>query len=202
MTANEPGDAMTNYRHPSLPILALLALLMAATRYRHFGDAVSLPDASLAVFFLAGLLVAPVAALALLMLLAGAIDYLAIAVAGVSDYCVSPAYVFLVPAYAVLWSAGRRAAVRQDTSGRGLLRLYLAFGIAVSAAFVVSNAGFFAFSGYFPQMPVGEYATRVARYYPPYALNALGYVSLAVLVRVALARRPRAARGTPAPSAR
>lgn len=35
-------------------LLALFALLMAATRFHHFGSALFLPDASLAVFFLAG----------------------------------------------------------------------------------------------------------------------------------------------------
>ncbi|WP_052700170.1 hypothetical protein [Methylocucumis oryzae] len=32
----------------------LLIALMVVTRYHHFGDALHLPDASLAVFFLAG----------------------------------------------------------------------------------------------------------------------------------------------------
>jgi 4-amino-4-deoxy-L-arabinose transferase-like glycosyltransferase len=34
----------------------ILALVMLATRFHHFGSTVNLPDASLAVFFLLGLL--------------------------------------------------------------------------------------------------------------------------------------------------
>ena len=39
---------------PTLAIALLLAVGMAATRFRHFGSAIHLPDASLAIFFLAG----------------------------------------------------------------------------------------------------------------------------------------------------
>jgi len=38
-----------------LPAVALM-LLMAGTRFHHFGSAVNLPDASIAVFFLLGFL--------------------------------------------------------------------------------------------------------------------------------------------------
>lgn len=189
MMPDEPISAMKRHRRQSLSMLAVLALVMAATRYQHFGDALHLPDASLAVFFLAGLLVPSVVALPVLLIHAGMIDYLAITVAGVSDYCVSPAYGFLVPTYAVLWYSGRWHTDRQKDSWRGLLQLYLVLWAAISAAFLISNASFFAFSGHFPQMGVAEYATRVARHYPPYALTAFGYVSLAVLMHAALARR-------------
>jgi len=36
-------------------VIAGLVLLMALTRYNHFGSSVALPDASYAVFFLGGL---------------------------------------------------------------------------------------------------------------------------------------------------
>ena len=184
---------MRTLRNPVLPTLAVLTIIMVATRYHHFGDALHVPDASLAVFFLAGLLVSPAVALVILLLEAGAIDYLAITVGGVSDYCVSPAYGFLIPTYAVLWIAGRWTAARHMDTGRDLLHLYAALGIAVTVAFAISDASFFVFSGRFPQMGFGEYAARVARYYPPYALSALGYVSLAVVLHLALARLRRIA---------
>ena len=46
---------MTNIQTRAIVIFVALATLMAATRFNHFGSAVSLPDASLAVFFLGGL---------------------------------------------------------------------------------------------------------------------------------------------------
>ncbi|MDP3839272.1 MAG: hypothetical protein Q8Q54_10150, partial [Methylococcales bacterium] len=87
----------------TLPLIALMAL----TRFHHFGDAFSLPDASLAVFFLAGLVFARRWwLLGFLLLEAAVIDYVAITHFNVSAFCVSAAYVFLIPTYAVMWFAG------------------------------------------------------------------------------------------------
>ena len=49
---------MNNIQTRSIAIFISLAALMAATRFNHFGSAVSLPDASYAVFFLCGLYLA------------------------------------------------------------------------------------------------------------------------------------------------
>lgn len=177
----------------SRPLLSttLLALVMAATRYHHFGDALHLPDASLAVFFLAGMLIPAMLAFPLLMLEAGIVDAMAITVGGVSDYCVSPAYGFLIPTYGALWWAGRWYAARHEHRWSTLRPLYAALFVSVSAAFLISSGSFYALSGRFPDMSLAEYATRVARYYPPYALSTFGYVTLAAMsyAMVALLRR-------------
>ena len=62
----------------------LLALALFATRMEHFGTPVSLPDASLAVFFFAGLWLAHRSAFLLLLGVAVATDYYAFARSGVS----------------------------------------------------------------------------------------------------------------------
>ena len=52
------NNIMNNIQTRLIAIFAALAALMAATRFNHFGSAVSLPDASYAVFFLGGLYLA------------------------------------------------------------------------------------------------------------------------------------------------
>ena len=84
----------------SLVIALLLAAVMAATRFHHFGSAISLPDASLAIFFLAGFYLRSPLLFAGFLAEAALVDYLAITYGGVSDWCISPAYVFLIPTYA------------------------------------------------------------------------------------------------------
>ena len=91
----------------ALAIGLTLALLMAATRSHHFAATLHLPDASWAAFFLAGFYLRPVWVFPALITLAGVSDYVAIAGFGVSDFCASPAYGFLLPAYGALWLAGR-----------------------------------------------------------------------------------------------
>ena len=89
----------------ALTIGLSLALLIAATRSHHFATALHLPDASWAVFFLAGFYLRPLWMFPALMALAGVSDYMAIAWFGVSDFCMSPAYGFLLLAYGALWIA-------------------------------------------------------------------------------------------------
>jgi len=180
-------------RRPLLIGLALVAL-MAATRMHHFGSALHLPDASLAVFLLAGFLIASPLLFAGLLVEAGALDYVAITHLGVSDYCVTPAYWFLIPTYAVLWYAGRFLARSHQYNLRGLGMFAGISFLAVNAAFVISNGAFYLFSGRFPESNFAEYAGRVTQYYLPYLSGAAVYLVPAVLLYVLLARRDGAAR--------
>lgn len=171
-------------------IAAGLIALMATTRmHTHFGSALHLPDASLAVFLLAGFFIASPWLFAGLLVEAGVLDYLAITQFGVSDYCISAAYGFLIPTYGVLWYAGRYYAQRHQHSLRGLsLFAGLAFA-ALSTAFFISNGAFYLFSGRFPDMSLVEYAARVAQYYLPYLSSAAVYLLPAVLLHALFASR-------------
>jgi hypothetical protein len=190
------GDAMNNIQTRTAVIFAALAALMAATRFNHFGSAVSLPDASYAVFFLGGMYLAgtarlSVATFAALILEAGWIDYYATSVQGVSDWCMSPAYWFLIPTYAGLWMAGRWLVSRNAMSARkpaeiSLVRLGLTAWAASTFAFVFSNATFYLFSGRYAEMSAAEYTARVAQYYVSYVSMAMLYIACAVAVHVAV----------------
>ena len=175
----------------TIAIFAALAALMAATRFHHFGSAVSLPDASFAVFFLGGLYLArlaraSVAAFIVLIFEAGLIDYFATSVQGVSDYCMTSAYWFLVPTYGSLWLAGRWFALRHTMEGRGLAGLALTAWAASSFAFVFSSAAFYLFSGHFAGMSAVEYASRVTQYYGSYVSVAMLYIACAVGLQMLL----------------
>ena len=180
---------MKNIQIKNIAIVATLVALMAATRMHHFGSALHLPDASLAVFLLAGFLLASPLLFGTLLLEAAALDYLAVTQMGVSDYCMTPAYGFLIPTYAVLWLAGRYCA-RHD--GRNTRSLDLFAGVAfaaLSAAFVISNASFYVFSGRYPGMSVADYAVQVGQYYVPYLSGAVLYLAPASLLYALSSRR-------------
>lgn len=172
--------------------LALVAL-MAATRMHHFGTALHLPDASLAVFLLAGFLVASPLMFGTLLIEAAALDYVAITHLGVNDYCVTPAYGFLIPTYAVLWFAGRYVARNHQDSLRGLGLFAAVSLLAVNVAFVISNGSFYLLSGKFADMSMAEYASRMTQYYLPYVSGAVVYLIPAVMLYVLFTRRAVAA---------
>jgi hypothetical protein len=155
-----------------IPLIAVMIL----TRFHHFGDVLHLPDASLAVFFFAGFYRKKML-LGFLLALAALIDYLAIS-NGTSGWCVTPAYVFLIPTYAVMWFAGRYCShlgarkateLAFSTGAMGLLAL------ATSIAFIISNGSFYLFSDRYTEMSWLQYFERVAQYYPLYMGSTLIY---------------------------
>lgn len=178
-------------QNKTLWIATALVALMAMTRFNHFGSAAALPDASYAVFFLGGLFLGRVrgalAILALLLVEAALVDYFAINFAGVSGWCVTSAYGFLVFAYSALWFVGRWYAPRHESGIRGLPRLAAVAAAAGGLAFVIANASFYLLSGYFGSMAVGEFAARVAPYSVSYIAVAMFYIGCAALVQMLFA---------------
>lgn len=165
----------------SIALAVTLVLLMAATRSHHFDSVTHLPDASLAVFLLAGIFL-PMLAFPALLVVAGLADYAAFNFAGVSDWCFSPAYWFLIPTYAVLFYAGRFYATLHSTTWRGLGIFSLVACAATSAAFAISNLTFFAFSGRYADVGLAQYLGNIAQYYLPYLSSAAMYLAPAVLL--------------------
>jgi hypothetical protein len=164
-------------------IAFLLALLMIISRTDHFGSAVQLPDASLAVFFLGGFYLRRYLGFIAYLLLAGGSDYLSIS-GGTSGWCVSPAYVFLVPTYAAMWFAGRWYQKHYAISLHSLTLFCLALFCSSSFAFIISNGGFYLFSGRFTDLSWVEYTSRVQKYYLPYVTTACAYVICAACLQI------------------
>jgi hypothetical protein len=171
-----------------------LAAVMLGTRLGHFAG---LPDASWAVFFVAGVYLRSARAFLLLMMEAAAIDWLATHEAGISSYCISPAYVFLLPAYGSLWLGGlwfSRLPVRVGMPS--LARLAASLLAATSLCFVWSDASFYWLSGRVAERSVAGWLANDAIWYPAFLETALLYVGAAALLHVAatLLRRETLAR--------
>lgn len=164
----------------SIPLFALMAL----TRFHHFGDAFSLPDASLAVFFLAGLGFAKRWWLLVLLLVEAAlIDYVAITHFNVSSFCVSAAsYGFLIPTYSVMWFAGSYCVRFKNLSASEIALSIGVSALATTAAFMISNGSFYLLSGRPVELSWAQYIDTVVQYYPSYAGSALCYVVLGLIV--------------------
>jgi len=159
----------------------LFATLILLTRSTHLAFAAAPPDATLALMLLGGMWIRRWPGFAGLMVVTFAADCLATGSLGVPEYCLSPAYAGLVPAYLVVWLSGWwLQARRPHASSLAWLATML---VASIAAFTISNAFWFAFSGGFSGWTVARFATSVLPYFPAYAGPSLGYVVLAWLVR-------------------
>jgi hypothetical protein len=161
----------------SLILLALM-VLMLATRYHHFGTALHLPDASMAIFFVAGFYLAGTVALPILMLEAGLIDYIAISMAGVSDFCVTPAYSMLVVAYGVLWYGGAYYAKKfYKPNPSTLLPAGLIALASCLLSFLVSNGSFYWMGGHVTDTSFAGSVENFMRYMPSFVSVAMAYIA-------------------------
>lgn len=175
-------------RH-QLCVALLLVALMAVTRSHHFAGIAQLPDASWAAFFLAGVYLrrASVFTFVVLTVLATTIDWIAINLAGVSDFCVTPAYAMLLPAYAALWLGGRWYSRRHVTSLTTLPALTAAVIASAAVAELCSSGGFYFFGGRFTEPTLVEFLPRLVKYFPSMLGAMTLYVTLAALLHALLA---------------
>lgn len=205
---------MTEARSPSprlarSGILALLALVMIATRSALMRDHVApLPDASWAVFFIAGFYCASgtrerlfglaargfaAASLLGLLALAVAIDWWVISAQGIafwSHYCVSPAYWLLAPAYALLWLGG--GWLRSRYRGLHLRELGLLAAsalVATTACFIVSDSSYYWLSDSWmtaaaATRSVGGWLKNFGDWYWTFVRVTLAYVAVAAALHV------------------
>lgn len=168
-------------------ILLLVMLITRAHVTNH------LQDASWAVFFLAGFYLRKVLAFGVFMVTAVAIDFVAITQFGVSDFCVSSAYVALVPAYGALFMAGRWfASQHQGETLASLGKLALAVLVGFTVAQVISSGSFYFFSGHFTALSMAEFGSRLLKYAPHGLYVTTLYITIGVFVHVAvsIANRP------------
>ncbi|WP_421683821.1 hypothetical protein HKW98_05035 [Stutzerimonas urumqiensis] len=165
-----------------LAIGLALAALMAMTRGQHAISVDSLPSASWAVFFLAGLFLRPRWTFAGFFVLASLLDFGSMAAGTVSDWCLSPAYWALVPAYGSLWFAGRLFAAQRLEGLAGIAGLAATLAVVAMVAYVFSGGGFYFFSGHYPDADLAGFLPRIAEYYPRYLSVMAMYVALAALL--------------------
>jgi len=167
-----------------------LVLLMIVTRGHHFATLEHLPGASWAVFFLAGMHLRPAGVLPGLLALSWMLDFAAFTWGSVSGFCLTPAYVFLLPAYSALWLAGRWYAKQHCFEWRMLLPLTLSILAGTLVCELFSSGGFYFFSGRFADPTLAEFGARLLRYFPPYLQSLTFYVGIAIVVHTvyALAR--------------
>jgi hypothetical protein len=176
-------------------LLITLMVVMVATRFHHEGNLVNawLPDASMSVFFLGGLLLRSYWRFAVLMALAVAVDWAAVDLAGVSDFCITAAYAALPLAYAVLWQGGRLCRHWCVPVARPLLRVLAVGVIAAALSFLVSNGAFYWFGGRYAAPHLAEYLARAWQWGPLFVSTTTAYLLVAlagyyVTARIAAAR--------------
>lgn len=172
-------------------ILALLVVLMAATRLHHFA---AVPDASWAAFFIGGFYLGAWRrwAFPALMLLAVAVDWFVITRQGLSfwqHYCVSPAYWCLVPAYFAMWAGGGLLRRHLATSAPVALgQLVAALVASVVVCHLLAQGSFYWISAAVAEPTLAGWWKNYSDWLLPYMRTAAMYVGAAAMAHVLLTR--------------
>jgi hypothetical protein len=178
---------MSSHASTRLTLVLSLALIMLTTRLFHFEFP---PDASWAVFFMLGYWLYGVRVFAAFMAGAVAVDYLATQHMGISSYCLSIAYLPILPAYAMLWLGGRWAARhRGNEQWRSYGSLALSLVLAVSLCFLITNGSFYWFGGRTSAPTLAGWMARLQHWYPHFLAVPCAYVGAAIVVQWIGARR-------------
>jgi hypothetical protein len=162
-------------------LFAALVLVMLATRFKHFGDVLHLPDASMAIFFLGGLFLRKHWAFAVFILLAVGLDEVSIHYAGISDFCVTAAYAFLPLAYAALWYGGRLYSPHLRAAAWPLVGAWCVALISASLCFAISNGSFYWLGGRYASPHLAEYLERLWHWGPLFVRTTMAYVTTALV---------------------
>jgi hypothetical protein len=179
---------MTPDHRKQVGIAAILAILVAATHGHHFASALHLPPATWAAFFLAGFYVKRAWVFAALLAEIVLIDYVAVTTGGVSAFCLSPAYGFLLPAYGALWLSGHWYATRYRVALNTLPALATSLLAGVMLAEVFSSGGFYFFSGRFADTNLAEFGSRLLMYFPYSLQSFVFWMSVAMIVHAAFSQ--------------
>lgn len=150
------GDSIMQ-NHLTLPkqlaIAAVIAFFMLLTRGSHVLTHISLPDASLVLFLLGGLLLKRTAWFVAFFVLATVIDFGAAAFDPAQGFCLTDGYWGLIPAYGAMWLGGVWLAKQKDVfaaKANAVLSYVLVSLGTTFVAFVISTQTYYLFSGRFP----------------------------------------------------
>ena len=140
-------------------------------------------DASWAVLFLVGFYLRHYLGLPLVILTAIGIDFAVIAArGGHQDYYLTPSYLFVIPAYSVLWFAGRAAANNYSETIKGFVTFICIAVIGIVACDLLSSGGFYLMSASIQGLSIGELVSRISQFTLISLQTTLLYLACAAIV--------------------
>jgi hypothetical protein len=116
---------------------------------------------------------------------------------GVSSYCLSPAYIAIIPGYALLYAAGHLArSWAKAVSWRDAALVLVCVLVSVSLCFALTDGSFYWLSGRYPHPEVSGWAAHFLKWYAHFLVIPTAYCALAFAIHglwLRYARIPSAA---------
>ncbi len=158
-----------------------LAFFMMLTRGSHVLTQVALPDASLAVFLMGGLLLSNdwlgrALWFAAFFVLAAVIDFGAAALDPAQGFCLTNGYWGLIPSYGAMWLGG--IWLSKQTNAFKAVQFAAVTASSTFVAFVISTQTYYLFSGRFPAHGIIESMQHGWEYLPSWMGFAMMYFAM------------------------
>jgi hypothetical protein len=147
-----------------MAIMSVIAVFMLLTRGSHTLTPFNLPDASIVLFLLGGLLLKRAGWFVALFTLATCIDFGAAALDPTQGFCLTNGYWGLIPSYGVMWLGGLWLSKKQDAFAP--LPYALISTLTTLVAFAISTQTYYLFSGHFPAQGLIESMKHGWEYLP------------------------------------
>jgi len=153
--------------------MIFMVLLMILTRgYQSTAHLeVHLPDFTLAAIFITGVYFKNFLAPIPLIIVAVLIDWVSISYYGASNFCVTQAYVMLLPAYYLMYWVARSLTSLKVNSLKQVLLIAMTLLFAISLEWLITSASFYWMSPYFPDANIAGFALRIEKYAPGAVTN-------------------------------
>ena len=161
-----------------LLIATAIGFFMLLTRGSHTLTPFSLPDASLALFLLGGLMLRRVGWFVAFFVLATIIDFGAAALDPIQGFCLTKGYWGLIPAYGVMWLGGLFLSKQDAFATKNLVSYSLVSMFTTLIAFVISTQTYYLFSGRFPAQSLIESMQHGWKYLPSWMGFSAMYVAI------------------------
>ncbi len=153
-------------------IAVAIAFFMLLTRGSHVLTQVSLPDASIVLFLLGGLLLKRAIWFGAFFILASMIDFGAAALDPMQGFCLTDGYWGLIPAYGAMWLGGLWLSKQHDAFSA--LQFSTTALVTSLLAFIISTQTYYLFSGRFPDNGIIESMQHGWEYLPGW----MGYAAM------------------------
>lgn len=163
----------------TLVISSVLAFVMLLTRGSHLLTPFALPDASVVLFLLGGLLLGRFSWFAALFTLSAGIDYVAAVQDPAMGFCLTAGYWGMLPTYAVMWFGGLY--LSRQARPFAVWSFSVVSMLTSSLAFVISTQSYYLFSGRFPDAGVWASLQQGWGYLPAWLAYTALYIGLTLL---------------------
>lgn len=164
-------------------ILILMSLMLITRGHSNpLNTLIHLPDFTLPALFIAGVylrnLLIPLSMIALAM----GIDWYVISYNGVSNFCITDAYMMLIPAYMAMFIGGNLLNSLAINSIGSLAKVFFVVMITGFIEWFISSASFYWMAPYFTDPNWAGFMPRIEKYAPGAMLNLMKWMVAVVVV--------------------